>query len=91
MKKDLISIIIPVYNTQKFFKKCIESVIEQTYKNIEIIIINDCGTDNIEKIILDYKEKDNRIIYKSNKRNLGVGQSRNIGLELSKGKYIFFR
>ena len=90
MKKDLISIIIPVYNTQHFFKKCIESVIEQTYKNIEIIIINDCSTDNIENIILDYKEKDNRIIYKSNKRNLGVGKSRNIGLELAKGKYIYF-
>lgn len=90
MEKDLISVIIPVYNNEKYFSKCITSVLNQTYKNIEIIIINDCSTDNSEKIILDYKAKDKRIIYLSNEKNIGVGRSRNIGIEHAKGKYIYF-
>ena len=90
MEKDLISVIIPVYNTDKYLERCITSVLNQTYKNIEIIIINDCSTDDSEKIISDYKEKDKRIIYLSNEKNLGVGKSRNIGIEHAKGKYIYF-
>lgn len=90
MEKDLISVIIPVYNNEKYFRKCISSVINQTYKNIEIIIINDCSTDNSEKIILEYKAKDKRIIYLSNEENIGAGRSRNIGIEQSRGKYIYF-
>ncbi len=90
MEQDLISVIIPVYNNEKYFIKCIASVLRQTYKNIEIIIINDCSTDNSEKIILGYKEKDKRIIYLSNEKNIGVGRSRNIGIEHAKGKYIYF-
>ena len=57
MKYDLISVIIPVYNNENYFERCIKSVIEQTYFNTEIIIINDCSIDNVENIILKYKEK----------------------------------
>ena len=90
MNNGLISIIIPVFNNEKYFERCISSVINQTYKNIEIIIINDCSTDNVEKIILKYKELDNRIIYEKNTNNMGVGYSRNRGIDLSNGKYIYF-
>jgi glycosyltransferase involved in cell wall biosynthesis len=90
MNNELISIIIPVFNNEKYFERCISSVINQTYKNIEIIIINDCSTDNVEKIILKYKELDNRIIYEKNTNNMGVGYSRNRGIDLSNGKYIYF-
>ena len=57
MEKDLISVIIPVYNNENYFERCIKSVIEQTYNNIEIIIINDYSIDNVESIILKYKEE----------------------------------
>ena len=58
MEKYLISVIIPVYNNENYFERCIKSVIEQTYNNIEIIIINDYSIDNVESIILKYKELD---------------------------------
>lgn len=90
MTEDLITVIIPVYNSEKFFGKCIESVINQSYQNIEIIIINDCSTDQSEKVILDYLAKDPRIIYLSNETNLGVGKTRNVGIDHAKGKYIYF-
>lgn len=87
---ELISIIIPVYNNEEWFERCIISVINQTYKNLEIIIINDCSTDDVEDIIFKYKKLDSRIIYMKNDKNKGVGYSRNRGLEISKGNYIYF-
>ena len=87
---ELISIIIPVYNNEEWFERCINSVINQTYKNLEIIIINDCSTDDVEDIIFKYKKLDSRIIYMKNDKNKGVGYSRNRGLEISKGNYIYF-
>jgi len=83
-----VSIIIPVYNVEKYLRKCLDSVINQTLKEIEIIIVNDCSPDNSEDIILEYK--DSRIVYIKNKNNLGSGGSRNIGLSLAKGKYLSF-
>ena len=62
MINELISVVIPVYNNERYFEKCISSVINQTYKNIEIIIINDCSKDNVENIILNPgKEKSYKI------------------------------
>ncbi len=90
MKNELISIIIPVYNNEKWFERCISSVINQTYKNIEIIIINDCSLDNVESIIKKYEALDKRIVYLKNDKNIGVGYSRNKGIEISKGNYIYF-
>lgn len=90
MKK--VSVIIPVYNGEKFIKGAIESVLYQTYKNIEIIIINDASTDNTENII--FKNFSNligkKIKYFKNIRNLERVQSRNKGIENSDGEYIFF-
>ena len=84
-----ISIIIPVYNAEKYLKCCLDSILNQSYKNLEIIIINDGSTDNSLKVIEEYKKNDNRIILISQK-NQGVSKSRNNGLELATGDYIMF-
>ena len=88
MKKDKISVIMPVYNTEKYLKQSIESVLNQTYDNIELIIINDGSTDKSEKIIKNYLNRKNVIYKKIN--NSGVAHARNIGLSLCSGKYIAF-
>lgn len=84
-----VSIIIPVYNAENFIKDCISSIINQTYKNIEIIIINDGSSDNSEKICLEFKENDNRIIYHK-QINSGVTKAREKGISLSTGEWISF-
>lgn len=87
----LVSVIIPTYNWKKeWFIKAVDSVLNQTYTNFELIIINDASTNDIEKTILDYKEKDNRIIYLKNKKNLKQAASRNKWINIAKGKYIAF-
>lgn len=85
-----ISIIIPVYNGENYIKKCINSVLEKTIKNIEIIIINDGSTDNTQSIVEEimYKNPDKVILY--NLLNNGVGKARNYGLKMARGKYIAF-
>ena len=83
-----ISIIIPVYNCEEYIKKCIDSIIEQTYKDFEVIIINDGSTDNTNYILNEYKNYSNIIII--NQNNHGVSYSRNVGLEKAKGNYICF-
>lgn len=82
-----VSLIVPVYNTEKYLNKCMNSLIEQTLKDIEIIIINDGSTDNSESIIKSYK--DSRIKYIS-KLNEGIGKTRNMGIDLAKGEYLAF-
>lgn len=91
MKKDnkLISIIVPVYNMEKYIDKCINSIINQTYKNIEIIIVDDGSTDKSSKMIDKYKKIDKRIkVY--HKKNGGLSDARNYGLEKATGEYIGF-
>lgn len=85
----MISIIIPIYNVEKYLEKCLDSILNQTYKNLEIILIDDGSTDNSPNICNSYCEKDKRIkiIHKNNE---GVSSARNKGIELSKGKYIVF-
>lgn len=85
------SIIIPVYNTEKYIKKCLESVQNQTCKDYEVIIINDGSTDNSENIIKEWAEKNTQIekCIKTYK-NTGLSEARNRGVKLSKGEYIFF-
>lgn len=87
--KRKVSIIVPTYNGEKYIKKCVESIMNQTYSNIEIIIVNDGSTDSTKKIIEELKRKDNRIKLYSNK-NKGVSFSRNFGIDKSTGEYIFF-
>jgi len=84
-----VSIIVPVYNMEKYLRKCLDSLINQTYENIEIIIINDGSTDNSDEIINEYAKKHNNIVYYS-KENEGVSLTRNRGLDLATGEYIMF-
>lgn len=88
-KNDKVSIIVPVYNVEKFLRKAIDSLLEQTYSNIEIILIDDGSTDDSGKIIDEYADIDNRII-SIHKENSGVSETRNMGLEIASGKYITF-
>ncbi len=89
MEKDLISIIVPVYNIEKYLSRCIESVLNQTYKNWEAIFINDGSIDNSLKILEEYKKRDRRIKI-IDKKNAGSGAARNDGIENSNGEYIAF-
>lgn len=82
-----ISIIVPIYNAEKYLNKCIKSLINQTKENLEFILINDGSTDTSEEIIKSYQ--DTRIKYFKNK-NQGIGKTRNFGIKKSTGKYIMF-
>lgn len=84
-----ISVIIPVYNVEKYLKRCLDSVISQTYKNLEIILIDDGSTDDSAVICDEYAEKDNRILL-IHKSNGGLSDARNSGLKIFTGDYIIF-
>ena len=83
----LVSVVMPVYNAQKYLNKAIDSILAQTYKDFEFIIINDGSTDNSLQIIKKYQKKDKRIIVK-NKKNKGIVAALNDGIKLSRGKYL---
>lgn len=87
--KDLVSIIVPVYNVQDYLERCIKSLINQSYKNLEIILVNDGSKDNSKLICEKYKGKDNRIKV-INQENKGVSIARNRGIEESKGIFLTF-
>ena len=84
-----ISIIVPIYNVEKYLPKCIDSIINQTLENIEIILVNDGSTDSCAEIIESYANKDNRIKV-IHKKNGGQSSARNMGLDIAKGEYIGF-
>ena len=84
---NLISVILPVYNCERWVGRCIKSILNQTYKNIQLIIVNDGSTDNTLEICKTY-ENDKVVII--NKENSGVSETRNVGLEKAEGKYVFF-
>ena len=87
--EDLISIIVPVYNAERYLEKCLHSLLMQTYKKIEVIVINDGSTDGSFKILEKYLVMDSRVkIY--NQKNLGLSAARNRGLKEANGKYILF-
>lgn len=88
-EKYKVSIIIPVYNVQDYVEKCLDSVLNQTYSNLEIIIVNDGATDNSEEKILPYLEKSSNINY-FKKKNGGLSSARNFGIEKSTGDYLMF-
>lgn len=85
----LISIIVPIYKVEKYLSECIESIMNQTYRNIEIILVDDGSPDNCGKICDDYKKKDDRIVV-IHKENGGLSDARNAGLAIAKGKYLNF-
>ena len=82
-----ISIIVPIYNAEKYLNKCIKSLINQTKQELEFVLVNDGSTDTSEDIIKSYKDK--RIKYFKNK-NQGIGKTRNFGIDKATGKYIMF-
>ena len=84
-----ISIIIPVYNVEKYLSQCLDSIINQTFKDFECICVNDGSKDNSLNILQEYSKKDNRIKIVS-QENKGVSIARNVGMKISKGKYISF-
>lgn len=86
---DKISIIVPIYNVERYLNQCVKSIINQTYKNLEIILVDDGSPDNSGKLCDEYKEKDERIIV-IHKKNGGLSDARNAGIEVATGKYIGF-
>lgn len=89
MEKGLVSIVIPVYNSEKYLSECIDSILSQRYSNIEILIIDDESADNSIKICREYEASDNRIKIFPQK-NGGIGKARNTGLNKALGEYIMF-
>lgn len=84
----LVSIVLPIYNGEKYMSLSIDSIINQTYKNWELIIIDDCSTDRTSEIAKSYTEKDGRISYYRNKENLKLPRGLNRGFSISKGDYL---
>jgi len=85
----VISVIVPIYKTEKYLKRCIESIINQTYTDMEILLVNDGSPDNCGSICDEYSEKDDRIKV-IHKENGGVSSARNVGLDMAEGEYISF-
>ncbi|MCK3683749.1 glycosyltransferase family 2 protein [Maribellus sp. YY47] len=90
MNKIKVSIVIPVYNTEQYLEKCLDSVIGQTLKEIEIIVVNDQSPDDSQSIINKFIRKDCRITAITNETNMGLGASRNKAIKYCKGEYILF-
>lgn len=88
--KDLVSIITPNYNCGRFVAEAIKCVQQQTYQNWEMIIVDDCSTDNSVEVIKEYASADKRIIFIQNEKNSGAAVSRNKALKVAKGKWIAF-
>ena len=89
MEKIKISVIIPVYNVEKYLRECLESILNQTFQDFEIICVDDGSTDRSLDILQEYKRKDDRFVILQ-QRHAGAGAARNHGLKLAEGKYIQF-
>lgn len=89
-KSPMVSIVVPVYNVEKYVETCIESVLTQTLKDFEIVIIDDVSTDQSYEIIRRNYSKYHNVKFVQNETNLGLGATRNIGINLAHGKYIYF-
>jgi glycosyltransferase involved in cell wall biosynthesis len=89
MEKNLVSIIVPIYNVEKYIEKCVKSILEQDYKNIEVILVDDGSPDGSPKLIDKFKKMDSRVIV-LHKPNGGVSSARNAGIDIAKGEYILF-
>ena len=87
--KDLITVVVPVYKVEKYIDRCVNSIIDQTYKNLEIILVDDGSPDKCGKICDDYAKKDDRIVV-IHKENGGLSDARNAGIHAANGKYITF-
>ena len=85
-----VSVIVPVYNSEKYIEKCLNSIIEQTYKDFELIVINDGSKDNSLEILEKYKNDFPKVITLINQENIGVSKTRNNAIKMAKGKYVMF-
>lgn len=83
-----ISVIMPVYNAELYLKKALESITNQTFRDIEIICVDDCSTDSSFSILQNYAEKDSRFVILKNEKNLGIVGALNRGLDIAKGEFI---
>lgn len=90
MEEKLVSIVVPVYNSEKFIRDTVKTVKEQTYQNWELLLVNDCSTDNSAIIIKEYEKEDKRIKLIMLEKNSGAAIARNTGIKHAKGKYIAF-
>ncbi len=90
MKNPLISVIMPVYNSQQYVKAAVNSIVEQTYENIEIICVNDCSTDDSLSVLKELAAEDSRIIVIDSPVNVGAGEARNLAIKEAKGEFITF-
>ena len=88
-KEPLVSVIVPIYNCEEYLNKCVESIVNQTYKNLEIILVDDGSIDNSLKMCTEWSKKDKRIKV-IHKKNGGVSSARNVGIDSATGKYISF-
>ena len=85
-----VSVIVPVYNVEKYLSRCLDSIINQTYTNLEIICVNDCSPDKSSQILQEYAKKDNRIKIVNRDKNGGLSAARNSGMDIATGKYVYF-
>lgn len=88
--ENLLSIVVPIYNSEPYLERCIKSILNQDYKNIELILIDDCSSDNSPKICKRFKSLDSRIRFHRLKENKGVSEARNFGIKISRGNFITF-
>ena len=86
MKNPIISVVMPVYNGEKYLREAIDSILNQSFSDFEFIIVNDGSTDRTEEIVFSYDDK--RIVYIKNQENLNISKTLNKGIEIAKGKYI---
>ena len=84
-----ISVIVPIYNVEKYLAKCLDTILAQTFSDIEIICVNDGSTDNSRKILSEYAKKDSRIKI-VDKKNGGLSSARNAGMKVAQGEFISF-
>ncbi len=88
--ENTVSVIIPVYNVEEYIDRTLKSIFTQTYKDIEIVMVDDCSTDYSAEIITKYQEEHPEIVYYLQEKNMGAGHARNKALELAKGRYVAF-
>ena len=90
IRNDLISVVIPFFNVEEYFEQCLKSVVNQTYRNLEILCVNDCTEDNCTNIVKNFMRSDSRVKLILHKENRGLGGGRNTGIRAASGKYIMF-
>lgn len=90
MSSPFFSVLMPVYNSQKFLRRAVDSVLHQSFQDFELIIVDDCSTDGSADILQEYQQQDKRVVIAKTKANLGVANARNEGMKLVQGRFLTF-